>query len=825
MRPYPVILLLIGLCETCCASESLPAVHGDQVIFDISQRVAVENPPRFGVNISPPAMSHYDTEPWHNQWWLFPNPNPVTVRFKGIATDGSTTTLSDEGKNGHGQRIGYYDVFRNGFFDGGTAEIYRFENGKVSLVREDTIEKYEASTNGPNRLTFSKPGPSVKSGDEYVLTTTRTNFPRSMTRTWGENPLWLCSGFSFLDHNEKQLYEQGVRVALSDDVPPGKEKCSFALTVPSGWAGERIRIGNWLISGEREDFPRFHEGKTYTLHLWMKAVGMSTGNVDVRIANFANPKFQVTDQWHEYTADFIGKPPRSRLAESFDIGVKEAGTLLIGNVTIVEKDGPPAYGFYPSIINTLQRFHPSTLRLWVLQQNSGFGKALDDALANPLESNLNFQEVYGARTTSPLGLHQLLELCARVGADPWIITSTMFSSQEQRNLIEYLAGPPDSPYGKKRADWGHPAPWTETFHQIKIEMGNETWNPMFQPQGFPGRGAEYGAFSEFMFGEMKSSPWFRPDKFQFVLNGWAAQPGNEKGAYGASALRNAPSAQAIDIAYYTGGWDAVGRLKAENPKEGWLNILTFSRRLLLPLALKFKQTVDAIAAEQGRPGGIQCLVYEAGPGYTLPGPGKLNRQEQEEGKSLGQAINTLDIFMNNLRIGYGDQAFFTFKNGNYWASHNRQWGEHIVWKALGLRNNLLNGDLITATPEAMISIDLPETKADVVSQSNSADRKVKSFPPVPDLPLIDCYPFRQGNHYSFMLISRRLDLPTKVTLNLPYNPESGYTSDALSGATPDLNNIDNENVTVVHEIKSGMHRSFTLIIPPLSIVVISNKAK
>jgi hypothetical protein len=222
---------------------------------------------------------------------------------------------------------------------------------------------------------------------------------------------------------------------------------------------------------------------------------------------------------------------------------------------------------------------------------------------------------------------------------------------------------------------------------------------------------------------------------------------------------------------------------------------------------------------------VQCLVYEAGPGYTLPGPGKFNMQEQEEGKSLAQAINSLDIFMSNLRDGYGDQSFFAFKNGHYWASHNRQWGEHIAWKALGMRNSLLSGNLITATPTEMVTMDLPETEADVLSQTNSADRKVKSFLAVPDLPLIDCYAFQDGKRYSTMLISRRLDGPTNTTLKFPFEPQSKYTLHTLSGDSPGMNNIDSELVKVVAEEKEGMTKTFTLDVPAHSVVVIVNEAE
>lgn len=75
-------------------------------------------------------------------------------------------------------------------------------------------------------------------------------------------------------------------------------------------------------------------------------------------------------------------------------------------------------------------------------------------------------------------------------------------------------------------------------------------------------------------------------------------------------------------------------------------------------------------------------------------------------------------------------------DGHYCSSHNRQWGEQIAWKALGLCNAQLKGDLITATPVQRVTIDLPEAQADVVNQSNSADRRVRKFPDMKDVPLV-----------------------------------------------------------------------------------------
>lgn len=816
ITPLRFLTVTMVLLTAVSSPAVLPKPKGDQAVFVITPEVVVEQPARFGLNVDPPAMSHWDTEPWHNQWWGAPNIEPMTIRLKGTASGGSPTTLEAE----EGWKLGYYDVFRDGFFDGAEILVYRIRDGKCTLLRRGRVKDYQAAANGPNRLTFTEPGPAVEKGDEFFLTHERTEVPPGTTRPWDSAPWWLVGGYSFEQGKEKKFHDAGVRLRLVADAPPGGGRASLRVDVPAG-LDEPVRVGNWFLAGMEADWPRLRERKTYTVRLWLKHQGMANPAVEVRAAYLKTETIIPTTEWKEYSFEVIGAPPPEKIPYRFDIGTSEPGALFIDNVTIVENDGPPPWAFYPEIINTIKRFRPSSLRFWVLHQNIGFGKRLDDVLGLPLESNLTFRETYGATTTEPLGLHQLLELCAQAGTNPWIITSVMFTPEENQNLIEYLAGPPDTPYGRKRAAWGRPQPWTEVFPQILIEPGNEVWNGMFGPQHFSGRAPTYGAYAEFIFQTMKASPHYQEGKYKFIVNGWVADTG--PAGYGAQALVHAPSADAFDIAYYTGGWDSVGLMKADSIDESWMNILTFSRRMLMPRSLLAAQTAQAIGEKRGRP--ARAIVYEAGPGYTLPGPGKFDIEEQRQGKSIAHAINALDIFMTNLRAGFDDQSFFMFKNGHYWASHNRQWGEHIAYKALGLRNALLEGSLITATAEQMVTLDVPETQADVVNQTNSADRRVRSFPPVPDMPLIDCYPFRDGKRYAFMLLSRRLDGPTRVTLKLPYDPQPAYTLHTLAADSPGAHNIDEEAVRVVTEEKSGMTRTFTLEVPPHAVIVLVNHAR
>jgi len=811
------VVLMMAAGEMSYAADSLPAVKGEAARFTIADDVVVSAPARFGANFDPPGMTHWGEEPFHNQWWCGPNPNPIEARVKLVATDGGEDFIDcatvKDGKKGVG--MGYFDVFRDGFFDGGDVWVWRYENGKASYLRQGKILHYQASKDGPNRITLEK-GPAVKAGDEFVIRAVRRDFANGCTRTMEGNP----SVFGQLEIHDKDkqkaFMDGGGKMDIAADAPPGGGGGSLRIVVPQG--AVPTTVGNWLISNQQADWPRLKDGADYQLSFWAKQDGMSAP-LKVQVASLGKAEFKVDAQWTQYTVKFKGAPPKA--TEPLTFTITGAGTLYLDNIFIHELGDTPPDAFYPVVVDALRRYQPRTLRLWTLQ-SGGFGRSLDMGLGPISESNLEFTETGGGRSVIAVDLYQELDLCAKIGADPWIVVSTKFSPDEYRNLIEYLAGGPDTPYGKKRAARGRVQPWTAAFNKIKLELGNETWNGMFGSQGFSGRPKDYGQYGDLVFRTMKATPGYDPDKFTFVLNGWVAGT-SRKWGYGPLALDNCPSADESDMAYYTGGWDAVGLIKPDSPQWGWFNILTYSYRMLRPRSEECAASIRAIAADRKRPASL--AVYEAGPGYTLPAPGKFNIEEQREGKSMAQAVNALDVFMLNLKNGFDDQLFFTFRNGHYWSSHNRQWGEHIAWKALSLRNTQLKGDLITATPAEMVSIDLPEAKADTISQSNSADHHVTKFPAMKDVPLVACYPFKQGNRYSYMLYSRRIDGPTKVTLDLPYDPKPEVHLYKLASDDLAAHNIDKEVVTVQEEVRQDAARSYAVTLPAGSIMVLVNEAK
>lgn len=146
-------------------------------------------------------------------------------------------------------------------------------------------------------------------------------------------------------------------------------------------------------------------------------------------------------------------------------------------------------------------------------------------------------------------------------------------------------------------------------------------------------------------------------------------------------------------------------------------------------------------------------------------------------------------------------------------------GEHIAYKALGLRNSLLEGDLITATATEMITADLPEVDADILNQTNSADKKIKKFPAIKDVPMASCFAFKKGNQYAVMLYSRRMEQSTPITLEWPFTPSGEAHIYTLGSESPSAHNIEDEVVKVKEERLPSVSRKDTFVLPPYTIMV------
>ena len=547
-------------------------------------------------------------------------------------------------------------------------------------------------------------------------------------------------------------------------------------------------------------------GQTYQFDAWMRQDGISAGKVtfqDSRIKEISTD-FKVDGTWKKFSYQFSISDWTQRDLDSLSLSFEGGGTLwldkpIVFDATDSKKTGQPDVppnGMVPIWKDELRKFYTASptgpkgvLRYWGGQSNLPGGATLEDILL-PVEA----QRSTGGGDKQ-LNLHNALTLMKEVNAEPWLIISSTMSEEEWRNLIEYLAGSPESEYGKRRvADRnGIKTPWTDEFQKIRIECDNETWNFGFA-HCFPGdkekkidRAEQYGAYAEMLFRAAKSAPAWSAEKLdgkvEFIVGGWSIATGPN--GYGHLAAQHSPSTNYVGTAPYLGGWEQGLYLGGKTfNDEGVAQWLLFMPR-------KHQEQTDAHVATENslreqKLANYRMVVYEGGPGYDLPGPSNPSGSVAESsGKSLAAAVTTLDCYLYESLKGYGPQAFFGFTPGTRWSSHcqaveDGKWvlRPQTTFLALSMRNRFASGRMVEVEPRTLPSVDLAAYG--------------KTFKPMSDVPLLGCYAFSDGNKYSVFLLSRKLDVRdssgkvtdpaiTPVTLHLPFASAQKITLHKLAG--------------------------------------------
>lgn len=568
-------------------------------------------------------------------------------------------------------------------------------------------------------------------------------------------------------------------------------------SAPAGWFFSFGLFNHNYSAAEQFFYKAPEPGKKYRLILWVRQQGVPNGTIVIRDSHLAawNRTFTVAENtWTKLQIDdwTMSAIDTNVSVNTIKLEVSGGGTVwadqaMFYEVIDVNNDGLEditPFEFTPYWRQQLTDFFTTpnpngprpVFRYWGTQNNGERGARLDDALANPM---VRSRGVNGDNMSLPV----FLETCRQTKADPWIIVSVTFPEEEWANLIDYLAGGVETVYGARRiADRGGIAtPWTTEFGKLYLECDNETWNGAFS-WAFPAfnglsSAAVYGAWAETMFRAAKAAPsWIaQPSlldgKVRFIVNGWSNQTSTS--GYGAVAATAAPSADLADTAPYLGGWESGTYIGGSTlTDDGFSRWLVYGPWSHYPNVNQHTQSRITLSAGRAKP--YLLAVYEGGPGYDLPGPSNPSGTVAESyGKSLAAALTTLDCYLHETYRGYGPQAFFGFAPGTRWTTHSIglntantavEFRPQGTWLAQQLRNNYASGPMLQTFLSSAPTRDLP-------AQAGN--------PAAPATPLLATYAFRDGDRYSVMLLSRRLDLHdaggniseraiTPVTLRLPF---------------------------------------------------------
>jgi hypothetical protein len=586
---------------------------------------------------------------------------------------------------------------------------------------------------------------------------------------------------------------------------------------------------------DQDWWPQFRIDRDYVVEFWAKGSGSVSTLTFAWLGYYSQGANRIepfvanlTGEWQKFSFPFrVNSVYERGPIQQFKLSTRGPGSLWLDNLRVRQSD--TALGALTAEDEKMFR----QAKLGALRTHN-FIKTFRNTysmeqLSNPAGAS---NGIYG----NTLG--QTLSIMETIGTRPWLQIEMHMSPDEWRGLVEFMAAPYDpavdtpatKPWAAKRHAQGRAAPWTDAFDKIYFEISNETWNGLFAPWTFANmpdsasgesldRGTVYGLFQEWVIDQLKSSPHWAAagldNKVEFVIGGWATQPGAS--GYGQRAIAASPRSRHHTIAAYNGGWDE-GEGPMQDNDGSLQRILFHAPQVGMVRSRALAEFRDSeIAAGRGN---WVNGVYEAGPGYALSGLNNQARMSPEEVetqaramKSLASGTATLDSFLEKAVHGFVLNNFFTMSRGRtHWVSHTdlKNGGHpHLPFTTIQLFNHEGTGDLVKVETISVPTRDAPA---------------YRRRPAGKDMPLVAVYATRQGDRYNVFVLSRRLDRHpdpahdgfTPVEIELPFAKARSMSIHRLTG-DPRAHNLDAEVIKIErfdsNRALSAPDASKTLILP------------
>ena len=550
----------------------------------------------------------------------------------------------------------------------------------------------------------------------------------------------------------------------------------------------------------------FNPEKSYIFEVWLRGKGEL--NAQAHLPD-KTVKLPITDTWQKYTYKFTA--PELYTDDSprwIELEITGNGHVDVDNFRLFEAH-TPYLALLPEDLTALRESGMGFLR------THGFIKTKQKTY------DLNQLTNTAGLINGTLGntLPQAMAQIAASNSAPWLQIEPHFSASEWLGLAEFLAAPYDPaidsqdnrPWAAKRYAAGHKKPYTDLFETIRFELGNETWNRLFAPWVFPdmidgntnqfySRAKTYGLYQEYVLTILKQSPYWPnlKDTLQPVIGGWTIN------SYGETAAAMSHSTPLVTVAEYNGGWDQDEAVVTDTP-EGYASLFSFATQTAKQRAAKHINRANEIAKQRGTP--LMVGTYEAGPGYVRNGLNNARVTEKQYStqeqvmKSVAAGTATLDTFLTQMREGYKTQNYFLFKRSDYWASHAKWYrgGQpYPAWLWLSLLNNNGGeglGDLLYVESENVPTKNFPQI----------ARRK-----PLVDAPMVDVFPFNNGNVWTIIVISRisadtsNKDVsPLNITIELPIEIPANITEWTMTGNYKTSNANAYDAQLIKHTLKNN----------------------
>ncbi len=396
-----------------------------------------------------------------------------------------------------------YSVWPANFLQGATFEFFHgAATGQTGTVTSSTAASYS----GKQGLTinFSQLAKPPAAGDFLIV---KMAIPGNAQGNW-----WTStSGGATLTSETTDISPNS----------PGKQ----ALQINAAGSGQTANVQSYFDSSNGRDFILLNG--TYTLTFRAKGLG---GNNQMNVSlkrlasptgNYFNQTVTLTPSWQDYTFNLSTAENSSTAISAVELAFTVSGAnALLDDVSLTPALTIPSNPtpFRDEVVSALKALHPGVLRY---NDEAILGNSIDNILAPPFARKRSGAiEQTSAPDDIALGLHEFLQLCQTIGAEPYFNMPPSMSTTEMLNLMEYLGGDTTTHYGAIRQARGQTSPWTTVFPVIHLELGNEEWNSIFAGWTIQDPVA-YGNRVATIFGAAKSSPYYSHSGFDLIMGSQA----------------------------------------------------------------------------------------------------------------------------------------------------------------------------------------------------------------------------------------------------------------------------------------------------------------
>jgi|GEM_PF-3282304 len=534
--------------------------------FVIKNKVLVKDTKKIGIDYWPSSYQHWSKAIFNNLWNRFGAFEPrILVNWGYVEKGGKNSFVCDKGFGLSG-----WNKWKSGYWDGAEVHVFGLTNGQFKLKRKSKLVKSVAGKNVVDTYTLEDDGgAALEAGDWIWMKKIYLKpSPHQQIRNLKTGKKWNKNGIDNFAKTVSMIGNPKWELVMKP-CPEGGSTSAMKITT-TGKGGFYT-----FHTGANDD--RFHKWPEGEFHWegWLKR--NKPGKVKIDFGGLITKTFDVGKKWKKYQFDFnpaeAFKSYKRKGSPQYSITVPDSCELFLDNIMIYQKGIEP-FATYPEIIEKLDEFKPGMIRF----ANMVSTRSVDVAFSKGINQKQEQDATRGgySPTFNPMTAVDCLELTKKLKSNPWLIVPGMMSLDDCDKIMEFLAGPADKGFGKRRAFYNHKNPWTDEFDVIYIEIGNEQWGSNFS-HCFNRKPEDYARLADMLIRRMKASPYYNPDKFKFICNGWSRA--NERTGWSAKVARNCPAADIIDDAFYFGGWDGV-TLKSEDSSSLYQSRMLYSPHIV-----------------------------------------------------------------------------------------------------------------------------------------------------------------------------------------------------------------------------------------------------